>query len=107
MGRGNGFKPRTVRVRISGEGLEVKMKLIKFQANWCGPCHAVTPIVKKIAAEYNLDIEVVDIDTQPDVAQRYGVSSIPAIILEAGGVEVGRSIGAAPKSVIEKNLGLE
>ncbi len=82
------------------------MKLIKFQADWCGPCHAVTPIVKKIASEFNLDVETVDIDAEPEVAEKYGVSSIPAVILEAGGVEVARHIGAAPRSVIEKNLGL-
>ena len=82
------------------------MKLIKFQADWCGPCHAVTPVVAKIVVDHNLELEVVDIDAQPKVAEQYGVSSIPAIILEKEGVELARHIGAAPKPVIEKSLGL-
>jgi len=80
--------------------------LMKFEADWCGPCHAIRPLVEKIADENELDIVVVDIDKDSDVATLYGVASIPTIILIEDGSEVARHIGSAPKSTIEKNLNL-
>lgn len=81
-------------------------KILKFEADWCGPCHAVAPTVKKVAEETGLEMEVIDIDANPDLAESYGVQSVPTILLVEGGAELARHVGAAPKSAILANLGL-
>lgn len=82
-------------------------KLLKFSADWCGPCHAVAPQLEKVANDFNLEVEIIDIDDNPGLAQEYGVSSVPTILLIEEGKELARHIGAAPKSLIASNLGLK
>jgi thioredoxin 1 len=82
--------------------------IVDFWAEWCGPCHAVSPVLEKIAEERAAELRVVkvNIDEEPSLAQRYGVMSIPTILLFKSGEPAAAAIGAQPKSMLEKNLGL-
>jgi thioredoxin 1 len=81
--------------------------LVDFWAEWCGPCHAIAPVLDQIAEERS-DLKVVklNIDEDPEVAQRYGVMSIPTVILFKDGEPAAAAVGAMPKSMLEERLGL-
>jgi thioredoxin 1 len=82
--------------------------IVDFWAEWCGPCHAVAPVLEKIAEERKDELELVkvNIDENPQLAHTYGVMSIPTMILFKGGAPVKATMGARPKSSIEQQLGL-
>jgi thioredoxin 1 len=82
--------------------------LVDFWAEWCGPCHAVSPVLDKIAAERDGELKVVkvNIDEEQELAMRYGVQSIPTMILFKDGEPAAAAIGAQPKGAIERALGL-
>ena len=80
--------------------------IVDFWAEWCGPCHAVAPVLDRIAAEHDVKIVKVNIDEEQDLAQRYGVVSIPMMILFRDGQPEAAAVGAQPKGMLEKNLGL-
>jgi thioredoxin 1 len=80
--------------------------LVDFWAEWCGPCHAVSPVLEKIAEEKNLKLVKVDIDENQQLALRYGVQSIPNMILFENGEPKASAIGAQPKGALERSLGL-
>ena len=86
-----------------------KAVLVDFWAEWCGPCHAVAPVLDKIAEEHagELRLVKVNIDEEQELAQRYGVMSIPTMILFRDGEPAAAVIGAQPKGAIERALGLE
>ena len=73
--------------------------LIDFWANWCAPCHMITPILEEIAAEYadKLKVARLDVDSNPRTAVQFGVMSIPTLILFKNGQPVERLVGAMPK----------
>lgn len=81
--------------------------LVDFWAEWCHPCRLVEPAVKQIAEENPEKIKVVklNIDENPDIAGRYGVMSIPTLMLFKEGVEKARVIGARPKDSILSEIG--
>ena len=81
--------------------------LVDFWAEWCGPCHAVAPVLDQIAEERpELRLVKVNIDEEPELASRYGVMSIPTMILFESGEPRAAAIGAQPKPMLEKSLGL-
>jgi thioredoxin 1 len=81
--------------------------LVDFWAEWCGPCHAVAPVLDRIVDERDdLKLVKVNIDEEPGVAARYGVQSIPTMILFKEGEPSAAAIGAQPKTALEKALGL-
>jgi thioredoxin 1 len=82
--------------------------LVDFWAEWCGPCHAVSPILDKIVEERagELKLVKVNIDEEQGLALKYGVQSIPTMILFKGGEPAAAVIGAQPKGALEQKLGL-
>jgi thioredoxin 1 len=82
--------------------------LVDFWAEWCGPCHAVSPILDKIVDERpgELKLVKVNIDEEQNLAERYGIASIPTMVLFKDGEPAAAAIGAQPKSAIETQLGL-
>jgi thioredoxin 1 len=82
--------------------------IVDFWAEWCGPCHAVSPILDKIAAEREGEVKLVkvNIDEEQELAMRYGVQSIPMMILFKEGEPTAAAIGAQPKGSLERALGL-
>ena len=78
-----------------------KRVLIDFYADWCGPCRMVAPIVHEIAEERG-DIKVgkVNVDEEPELAEKFGVFSIPMLVVMKDGKIVNQSLGARPKEII-------
>ena len=85
-----------------------KAVLVDFWAEWCGPCHAVAPVLDRIVEEHadELRLVKVNIDEEQALASRYGVMSIPTMILFRDGEPTAAVIGAQPKSAIERALGI-
>jgi thioredoxin 1 len=80
--------------------------LVDFWAEWCGPCHAVSPVLERIAEERNLKLVKVNIDENQDLSIRYGIQSIPNMILFENGQPKASAVGAQPKGMLERSLGL-
>ncbi|HEX6911283.1 MAG TPA: thioredoxin TrxC [Longimicrobium sp.] len=77
--------------------------VVDFYADWCGPCKMMAPILDRVAGERagGVLFAKVDTDRSPAVSQRYGIASIPTLIVFRGGREVARRMGALPKSQLD------
>jgi thioredoxin 1 len=80
--------------------------LVDFWAVWCGPCKAIAPIVEEVANEFSGKVRVgkMDVDSNNQVAMRYGIRSIPTLLLFSGGEVVDQVIGNVGKESIESML---
>ena len=82
--------------------------LVDFWAEWCGPCHAIAPALDKIGEEHadKVKIAKVNIDEEQGLAAKYGIVSIPMLIMFENGEPAAAAVGAHPKSSLERALGL-
>jgi len=80
--------------------------LVDFWAEWCGPCKMIGPVVEELASEYEgkAIIGKVDVDSNPEVSYKFGIRSIPTLLVFKGGEIVDKQIGAVPKSVLAQKL---
>ncbi len=78
-----------------------KTVLLDFYADWCGPCRMVSPLVDEIAEENpQFLVGKINIDNEPELAQTFGVASIPTLVVMKNGEVVNQSVGARPKAQI-------
>ncbi len=83
-----------------------KQVLVDFNADWCGPCQMLKPILSELSEERSdTKIVSVNIDNEEELATKYNVVSIPCLVLFKDGKELSRSIGLKPKEEIKKLLG--
>lgn len=80
--------------------------LVDFWAEWCMPCRMVSPILDELAEEYagKLKVVKVNVDEEPDLASRFGIVSIPTILLFKNGQVAAQQVGAAPRQVFEQMI---
>lgn len=80
--------------------------LVDFYADWCGPCKMLRPTLEALSDERtDVKVAAINIDENPDMADQYGISSIPCVILFKNGAEAERSIGLVPKEALEDLIG--
>ena len=76
---------------------------VDFYADWCGPCKMVGPLVEELSKEYtDIKFVKVNVDNTPDIAQRYGIMSIPTLFLYHNGEVIKKNAGYVPKQLLEK-----
>ena len=83
-----------------------KAVLLDFWAEWCGPCKMIAPLLDEVAGKYEdkLDVVKLNVDENPNVAQKFGIRSIPTLILFKDGAVQAQMMGAMPKSQLEEFL---
>ncbi|MBE6619375.1 MAG: thioredoxin [Ruminococcaceae bacterium] len=81
--------------------------LVDFFATWCGPCRMLAPVIEEIAKEYEGRVKVckINVDDEGELAMRYGIASIPTVLLFKDGQVTDKSLGYVPKSRLESMLG--
>ena len=82
--------------------------LVDFHATWCGPCKVLAPIVEKLADEFEGKLKVgkVDIDVAPKLAQKYGITSVPTVMVFQGGEKKAAHTGVAKREKLVQMAGL-
>lgn len=84
-----------------------KIVLVDFWASWCGPCQLITPVIEEIAQEKtDIIVAKVDVDANPNLAVKFGIDAIPAILSFKNGEVQNRAVGLMDKATLLKKLGL-
>ncbi len=80
--------------------------MVDFWATWCGPCEMIAPVVHDLALEYDgrLNVVKVDVDSDPDIAARYRIRSIPALLFFKNGKPVDQVVGMQPKPALKRKI---
>ncbi len=80
--------------------------LVDFWAEWCGPCKMIAPVVDELATEYDGKVKFtkLNVDFNPQTSAKYGVRSIPTLLIFKGGSPIDQVVGAVPKSVLAQRL---
>ena len=83
-----------------------KPVLVDFWAEWCGPCRMVGPVVDELAEEFEGKARIgkVDVDNNPEISTKYGIRSIPSLLIFKNGEVVDQIVGAVPKAQLKKQL---
>jgi thioredoxin 1 len=102
---GNG-KPVELTDETFGTVRNYPLMLVDFWAPWCGPCRMVSPIVEELAREYQGRVWFgkVNVDQNPETAGRFGIQSIPSLLMFKQGAMVDEIVGAVPRHVIESKI---
>lgn len=80
--------------------------LVDFWATWCGPCRMLSPIVDEVASEHpDVKVGKINVDEQPELAQQFGIMTIPTLLVFKNGEKVQESVGLIPKEKVEALLG--
>jgi len=78
--------------------------ILYFTAAWCGPCKMFKPVVQQVSSELGVGINYIDVDQQKDMVTRYGVASVPTIVVENGGSVIYRNSGVMSKPQLTQVL---
>ncbi len=100
-------KPLEITDQNFDEVLKTDMPvLVDFWAEWCGPCKMIGPLVEELASEYEgkAVIGKVDVDSNPEVSAKFGIRSIPTLLVFKNGEIVDKQIGAVPKTALSQKL---
>ena len=97
---------KVIREADFGQAEECALAVLDFSATWCGPCKMLATVLEKLSEEMKGKAEFfkVDVDENPNLAVRFAIQSIPALIFLKNGKEVGREIGFKPEAALRSTL---